>query len=97
MVRNLTPSQHKPLNLRKFIALARVYIQNNDIKTMNNFNFSPRWSSNYLKRQVFTRRRAHRKRRPAASPEDIRKYREKVHQVLRVADGDHVINVDERP
>jgi len=96
IVIDYTQNQHKPMSLRKFIALARSYVNNNDIQKKY-FNFSPRWASNYLKRHDFTRRRAHRKRRPAASPEDIRKYREKVLQVLQVADGDHVINVDESP
>jgi len=97
IVLEYTQNHHLGMKSETFKQITSQVIEDERIEVTRNFNFSPKWISNFKKRYNFTSRRGHLKRRPKASKEDIQAFKLRVAHILETAEGDHVINADESP
>jgi len=99
MILSVTKSNKFPMNNHIFRQVAlKYYYHLSDEEHPNpnlQFNCSNKWIKSFRKRHSLSRRRGHLKRRPAVTPEEIRKFREMMRKVLDENDHDHVVNCDE--
>ena len=66
-----------------------------DSEKIPKFNCSNGFIYDFKKRNRFSSRRGHAKRRPAANQEEIDKWKQKIRKLLKTVDKDHIANVDE--
>lgn len=66
-----------------------------DANKIPKFNCSNGFIYAFKKRNQFSSRRGHTKRKPAANQEEINQWKQKIGKLLKTVDKDHIVNVDE--
>ena len=66
-----------------------------DSEKIPKFNCSNGFIYDFKKRNHFSSRRGHAKRRPAASEEEIKEWKKRIKNLLQKVNKDHILNVDE--
>ena len=79
----------------KVIAMNAYLEKHKDSEFPPNFNCSNGFVYDFKKRNGFSSRRTHLKRRPAIKDDDIRKWKRKIRALLKTVPKDNIVNVDE--